>query len=267
MTTTTQTSSARLPDGVTTASAPQPGDSLPVRLGVWFVRLLLLAGGVFAAVDGRTWNGVGAALALLLTFATQLVARGARARVPRSVELAWLALVAVPGISAGFGLYERIVHWGKFVHAVEGLAVAAIVALVVLGWRGEAKVDLADHIVALLAMSAGLLFGICWETVEFVIDWVLRTSIQKSNADTMTDFLWNDLAAVVGALVGLRLYYHVLDDGSRKRLGQTGAWLFDGPGRLFDRHGVLVGVIAAIIVALTLLGLWFSGRSSPLPFV
>jgi hypothetical protein len=265
--TTAQTSRVSLPGGVGAADGTEPGDSLPVRLAVWCVRALLLAGTAFAVIDGRPWNGVGAGLALLLTFATQVVARGARARVPRSLELIWLALVAVPGISAGFGLYERIVNWGKFVHAVEGLAIAAIVALVVLGWRDEVGVDLADHIVGLLAMSAALLFGLCWETVEFVIDWVLRTSIQKSNTDSMTDFLWNDLAAVVGALLGLRLYYHVLDDASRKRLGRTGVWLLDGPGRLFDRHGVLVGVVAAIVVALTLLGIWFSGRSSPLPFI
>ena len=254
-------------EAVRPGDAPQPADALPVRLGVWFVRALLLAGVGFAFVDGRPWNAAGSLLALVLTFAPQVVARGAQARTPRALELGWLVLVALPGISAGFGVYERIVHWGKFVHAVEGLAVALVVALVVLGWRDEVRVDLADHVVALLAMCAGLLFGLAWETVEFVIDWVLRTSIQKSNADTMTDFLWNDLAAVVGALVGLRLYYRVFDAGARRRVGRSGVWLLDGPGRLFDRHGVLVGVVAAIVIALALLGLWFSGRSSPLPFV
>src|SRR4051812_482668 len=42
------------------------------------------------------------------------------------------AFVALPLLSWAFGLYERISHWGKLVHGVDGLLVAVTVGLLLL---------------------------------------------------------------------------------------------------------------------------------------
>jgi hypothetical protein len=185
------------------------------------------------------------------------------AHVPRGLVLTATVGLAVPVISTGLGLYDRIQHWGKFVHALDGFAVAVIVALLLLGWRDREHIDLTDELAALFTMFAGLMFGLAWETVEFAIDWVWNTSLQKSNADTMTDFLWNDLAVVAGTLLAVRLYCRSVTAVERRDLGAIADRLLAGPSRLLDHHARLITVIVSALLLLVVLGLWFAGRPVP----
>ena len=102
-----------------------------------------------------------------------------------------------------------------------------------------------------------------WEIVEFVLDWLRDADLQKSNSDTMTDLLWNDVGTVIGALVAARLYCHWLRPNDHSDLGQTAAWLVDGPSRVLDRHGFLVSIVVTLLVAAAVAGLWFAGRPVP----
>jgi hypothetical protein len=176
--------------------------------------------------------------------------------------LALIALV-LPVASSAIGLYDRVTHWGKVVHGVEGLLVAMVVGLLLLGWRDRERVDVSDELAALITMFGGLFFGVLWELVEFVSDWSFYTDIQKSNSDTMTDFLWNDVGAVIGAVLAARLYRHALAGREREVLGGMAAWLVDGPSRVLDRHGALVTVVIAVLAAAAVLAVWFASR--PLP--
>jgi len=180
----------------------------------------------------------------------------------------WLAgLVAlaltIPIVSTALGLYDHIVHWGKLVHGLEGCLVGLLVAVLLFGWRDFEAIDLSDQLAALLTMFSGMFFGVMWKIVEFVLDWVRYSDLQKSNSDTMTDFLWNDLGVVIATLLGLRLYCHALNAGQRREIGQTARWLVDGPSRVLDRHGYLVTILVAALVAAACGMLWFAGR--PLP--
>src|SRR5437868_1393631 len=83
-------------------------------------------------------------------------------------------------------------HWGKVVHGLEGFGFALLVGLLLLGWRDRARIDITDKLATLTAMFAGILFGVMWEIVEFILDWVRYSDLQKSNSDTMTDLLSND---------------------------------------------------------------------------
>ncbi len=186
---------------------------------------------------------------------------------PRRVLL-WLAglavaALAIPILSSILGLYDRIVHWGKVVHGLEGFLVALLVGVLLLGWRDLEAIDLSDQLAALLTIFSGMFFGVMWEIVEFVLDWVRYSDLQKSNSDTMTDFLWNDLGVVVGTLIGLRLYCHALETGPRQEIGRVARWLVNGPDRLLDRHGLLLSVVVALLAAAAVAALWFAGR--PLP--
>jgi hypothetical protein len=174
-----------------------------------------------------------------------------------------LATVALPLLSWAIGLYDRVTHWGKVVHGIEGLLVALIVGLLLLGWRDREQIDLTDELAALLTMFVGMMFGVAWELVEFVRDWSLYSDVQKSNSDTMTDFLWNDFGAVVAAVLAVRLYRHALAGRERQVLGDTAAWLVDGPSRVLDRHGMLVTITVTVLAAAAVLAVWFASR--PLP--
>jgi len=171
--------------------------------------------------------------------------------------------VGLPMVSSVLRLYDSIQHWGKLVHAVDGFCAALIFGLLFLGWRERARVELTDELAALLTMFFGVFFGVMWEIVEFVRDWVAYSDLQKSNTDTMTDFLCNDLGVVIASLVAMRLYCHVLGGANRLALGTTAEWLVDGPSHVLDRHGFLLTIIVAVLIATTIALLWFAGRPVP----
>jgi hypothetical protein len=171
--------------------------------------------------------------------------------------------VALPLLSTAFGLYDHLEHWGKLVHALVGFCATFIFGWLLLGWRAQAQVDLPDELAALLTMFFGVFAGLVWEIVEFIRDWVAYSDLQKSNTDTMTDFLCNDVAAVLAALLALRLYCHVLTAHERADLGTTGEWLVHGPSRLLDRHGFALTLAAAVVIAASVAALWFAGRPVP----
>lgn len=182
----------------------------------------------------------------------------------RNLLLILLAIgVALPMISSALGLYGTIQHWGKLVHAVDGFCATLIFGLLFLGWRDRARIQLADELAALMIMFFGIFVGVIWEIVEFVRDWVAYSDLQKSNTDTMTDFLFNDVAVVIASLLAMRLYCHVLVSADREALGAAAEWLVDGPSRLLDRHGFLMTLIAALLIAAAIAALWFAGRPVP----
>jgi hypothetical protein len=193
-------------------------------------------------------------------------ATGARADTARA-RLWLLAVVLVgvvlPFISSALGLYDRIHDWGKVVHAVDGFCATLAFGLLLLSWRDYERIDLTDELTALMALFGGVLFGIVREVVEFIRDWVADSDLQKSNTDTMTDFLCNDLAAVIAMQIALRLFCRVLDQSDRQSLGRTAEWLVHGPSRLLDRHGFALELVGVVAIAVSIGALWFSGRPVP----
>jgi hypothetical protein len=171
--------------------------------------------------------------------------------------------VAAPVLSTVFGLYDRVEDWGKLIHALDAASATAICGLLFLGWRDFAQIDVTDELATLLAIFFGVLFGVAWVIVEFVRDWAAYSDLQKSNTDTMTDLLCNDVAAVLAALLVVRVYCHLTSRQDRKALGATAEWLVDGPSRLLERHGLTLTVIAAGLIAAAVATLWFAGRPVP----
>src|SRR5947209_16276572 len=97
--------------------------------------------------------------------------------------------VVLPLASAALGVYDRIEHWGKVVHTLDGACATFIFGMLLFGWRDHTRADLTDELATLLTMFGGILFGLIWEILEFAIDWVTYSDLQKSNTDSMTDFL------------------------------------------------------------------------------
>ncbi|HEX8968794.1 MAG TPA: hypothetical protein VF937_12990, partial [Chloroflexota bacterium] len=127
-------------------------------------------------------------------------------RLPPILGVVLVLGVALVGVSNAFLLYDRISNWGKLVHAFEALLVAVVCGYCLLGYRDYRRVDIPAQIVALVCVFAGVTFGAFWEFLEFALDWIRASDIQKSNADTMTDMLWGDLAAVLGTFLVAGVY-------------------------------------------------------------
>jgi hypothetical protein len=183
--------------------------------------------------------------------------------VPALVGLAVALGILLLAFSTALNIYARIAWWGKFVHGADAFIAAFLIALLLLGYRDAQAVDISDELTGLLAIFAGIAFGVVWETIEFIVDWVADSNLQNGNFDTMTDFLANDLATVIAVLVAVRLYCRALDTANRRALGRLSIWLVGGPSRLLNRHGVLMTIAFAAVIALAIGVLWFAGRPVP----
>lgn len=169
---------------------------------------------------------------------------------------------ALPLLSYVIGLYDHIQHWGKLVHGVDGFCIAFLFGVMLIAWRDYQQVDVTDELAGLFTICFGIVVGVLSEIVAFVRDWVANSDLQKSNTDTMTDFLCNDVAVVIGALIAVRVMSR-RGSQERLRLGKTAEWLIAGPSRLLDRHGFALGLFAGLAIAASVASLWFSDRPVP----
>lgn len=193
--------------------------------------------------------------------AAAAVPRGAAPSATLPLALVLLG-AAVAALSWALGLFDRVPHWGKVVHGVEGFLVTALFALLLLGYRDAERFRLPSQLAVVAAIFAGWTVAGLWEVAAWLLDWGLGADFQKSNADVMTDLLWGVLAATLGGLTGTRLY-GALGATRRARLAAFVRAAGAGPGRVLDRHGVLViGLVVACIAAL-LAVLWVAGRGIP----
>jgi hypothetical protein len=245
------------------ASTEAPRSATSLRWEVWALRAVLAASASYAVVRGEKSGAAAPLVALVLTWAPALVAARGRLRAPRLIEVVWALAVSIPAASDAMGLYDRLTYWGKLVHGVEGGLLAGIAALLLVGYADRAELGLSRQLAALAAVCVGITAGVVWEFVEFVIDWVSSADLQKSNADTMTDLLWSNLAALGAAVLAVRVYHHALDDKGRAALGALGDCLFTPIGHLLDRHGKLTFLLLVLLIAASIAGLWFTGRPVP----
>jgi hypothetical protein len=116
----------------------------------------------------------------------------------------------------------------------------------------------------LLAALMGIVVGTLWELSEFVVDWIGLADLQPSNTDTMTDLLATNVAAVLGAVVALNVYRHVLGPARRDWLGTLGSRVADTSSDVLERHGRLVTLAVLGVITVVLAGLWFTDRAARL---
>src|SRR6266536_1525447 len=174
----------------------------------WLLRVVLTGSAVVAIMVGPRDAGAAAAFALVVSFVPPLIGHFGRLHVPRVLELAWVLGVALVGVSDALVLYDRMLHWGKFVHGAEAFLLASVSGYLLLAYRDRERLQVHTHVVALVTGLVGVIFGAFWEFLEFMLDWIRYSDLQKSNTDTMMDLLWNNLGAVLGTLLVLRFYYH-----------------------------------------------------------
>ena len=151
----------------------------------------------------------------------------------------------------------------RVVEAVATLLVVVAIGNLLLAYRDTRAIHLPDQLAAFLAMLAGFAFGMLWELVEFISDWVASTDLQPSNLNSMMDLLASNVAAVVGGVLATWVYCHVLGAEQREELGNLAGWLSDGPSKLLDRHGYAMMLLFTAVTVLAVVALWFAGRPVP----
>jgi hypothetical protein len=230
----------------------------------WLLRLLLVGVLIFQLATKNTSGAIVAAEGTAVSLLPMLIWRRRRTPVPRALEFAFVFGMALQFGSESMKLFEVFYYWDKVVHPTLIVLTAMIAGWLLLGYREAYGLRIPTHFAALFGWLIGACVGAFWEFVEFFSDWFGNTELQKSNADTMTDMLSNDIGAFIAVLIGFWIYFHILGASQRRVMGEISHWLTAGINRPFQRRGRLVASMCALLVAGLLAATQWVDRDSAL---
>lgn len=218
----------------------------------WLLRLGLLAALTFHAVTRNREGATVAAEGFIVSLLPLLVQKLSRTHVPRALELAFVLGMTCQFASESFKLFELFTYWDKLVHSTMIALTGVVGAWLVLGYAEARGKRIPTQFGALFGIVLAMVIGALWEFIEFGSDYFGDANLQKSNGDTITDIIGNDLGGWLAVLAGTWIFCHVLQPEQRRDMGEIAAWIGHGPRRLLQRHGRLVGGVLAALLAIAL---------------
>lgn len=192
------------------------GDWTPViRDGIDVLRLIILGGAVYFAVEGE----FGRATFLLGLGAITLLAR--LINLPRIYDLSLTVGMALQGFGETFGFYDRYLRFDDLVHFTLPMLTAPVIYIalarleVVPDPRSETHLP---HYVGIAVVTAalGVTVGALWEIYEWRSDAWFGTTLSEGNDDTNGDLVRDTLGSLAGA--GLLVAWARFGWGSVRRI-------------------------------------------------
>lgn len=96
------------------------------------------------------------------------------------------------------GFYTRFWWWDVVLHAGSGLAFGFLGFLILYSLYRNGRFQAPPSLIAFLSSTVALAIGALWEIVEFAIDNIFGTNMQKSG---LRDTMWDLIVNLAGALV------------------------------------------------------------------
>ncbi len=179
------------------------------RIQLWisyFIRINLLIALVVAVVTGQWLNLFLIVIIFALTFLPALLERNYKVSLPIEFEFAIIVFVYLSLYLGDYhSFYSRFWWWDIFLHAGSGLILGFIGFLIVYILNTEQKIRLhmAPKFAALFSFTFSIALGAMWEMIEFVLDVILGSNMQKSGLqDTMLDLMLDTAGALVVSIFG-----------------------------------------------------------------
>jgi hypothetical protein len=227
------------------------------------LRAGLLALAAFQLATHNTSGAIVAAEGFIVSLIPLAVGRLSRTHVPRPLELAFVLGIALQFASESTKMFELLFYWDKLVHPTLVALTGMVGAWLLMGYRDAFARRIPTHLVAVFGMLLAITVGAMWEFIEFASDWFGDADLQKSNGDTISDVISNDIGAFAATLLALWLYARFFRDRQREQSGRIAQWLAHGPTLVLRRYGRVVGAVAAILLAAVgSLGVWID-RDAP----
>ena len=159
---------------------------------------------VIAIIRGDLIWGIGAAIALFLTFVPTILERNYHITLPWILEVL-IAFALFLHIGGGvLSMYYTIPLYDKFAHFISSFLVAflgfAMIIILDKYWDGLHMDTKAMVFVVIVSTMA---FGVTWEFFEWGSDLVFSTNEQWGLQDTMTDLVIDTIGGIVMATIGV----------------------------------------------------------------
>lgn len=133
-----------------------------------------------------------------------------------NIYLSFITLALLLGEIGGF--FKTVPYWDSFLHLTSG-GLITFLSLSIAHLLNEKKIGLKDMsplFLVIFAFSFASMVGVMWEILEFAIDSIFNSNMQrykdnftgvpfagqKALLDTMKDFMLNTLGALIASVIG-----------------------------------------------------------------
>lgn len=184
----------------------------------WFIWVTLVGAAFFASSRSQWASLFVILLTLFFTLVPALLHRWYAIKLPQVIALIGV-LFAYCSLFLGeiHDFYERFWWWDIGLHGSSAVVFGLIGVGAMRMMQSAGTIDGNASVVALFGFTFALAIGAAWEIIEFLIDLVFGTEMQKGLQDTMSDLIVDGLGAfVVTILAYLQWKY-----GKKNFVGET----------------------------------------------
>jgi len=180
------------------------------------VKLFVQASALFAFLMSlrlHSWfNAVSALWAFLITFLPSIFERWNHIKLPNVFTITIILFVYASLILGEFGsFYVKFTWWDNMLHSFSGFALAmAVFSTMLWLYQNPNQLgQLSPGMLILFSFCFAVACGAVWEIIEFTMDRVFGTDMQRWQegymaglVDTMTDIIMDTAGAILSSIIG-----------------------------------------------------------------
>lgn len=170
---------------------------VPILSGIGFILFTLLTqqqgSAAYDAIGGNIRIIAMSLIAMTVTFAFARLERHHDVHIPRALLLTiMLFVVTALVLGDAYGNYERFWWWDDVLHAFSGIITGLVGFLLVYFLNARYDMNISARLVAVFAFAFAITLGVLWEVIEFSIDVMFGTDMQRWNLPAATILIGKD---------------------------------------------------------------------------
>ena len=192
----------------------------------WLMKLMLLSMLPYEIYIGDYPFALATVAAIVVSFVPSIVERNYRITLPFELDLLiTLAIFLHIFLGEFFMFYERVSAWDVILHLFSTSVISLLAFMIVYTLHYTRKLRLSIPLVGFFTVTFAMFVGALWEILEFIVDIVFDTTAQKGLTDTMWDLIYDLIAGVIVAIIGMA-YVKYSKPEERKRMTRPLGTLF-----------------------------------------
>jgi len=171
------------------------------------LQIILLAGAIGAIWNQQWFNAVIITGIIMITLLPVVLAKSLDLIIPHEFTLLTIAFVfASLFLGEVHGYYTKFWWWDIVLHTSSGflLGIIGFLLVYVLNETEQIQLNMRPGFIAFFAFLFALGIGALWEIIEFTMDSLFNTDMQKvmlGDTSGLTDTMWDLIVDALGALV------------------------------------------------------------------
>lgn len=172
-----------------------------------FIRALFLGGVIVTAMQGNWETAIVSAIGLLLSFLPQIIKRTLHVDLPLVYEFIIVLFVMLSMLMGEVGhAYAAFWWWDVMLHASSGVLLGYVGFLVLYILYQQKMLKTSAIVIAFFTFAVGMASAGVWEIIEFTVDQIFGTHMQRGADDTMNDMVVAGLGSLLAATAA---YAHI----------------------------------------------------------